>query len=87
MFYGCNRIEMINLGNFVTEEILFMERMFYNCNSLNYLNISKISTSNDIETDNIFFGVNPSINITYNPRIIGEGFIQELDNLFKNKSL
>ena len=49
MFYGCTKLESLNLGNLDTINVERMDYMFYNCSSLNNLNIYNFKT--DYATD------------------------------------
>ena len=42
MFYGCNSLSSIDLSNFNTQNVTYMESMFSGCNSLIYKILSKI---------------------------------------------
>ena len=48
MFYNCESLSSIDLGNFETVQIKDMSRMFYNCYNLKYLDISGFQIKSDL---------------------------------------
>ena len=64
MFFGCSKLEYIDIGNFLTSSNLKnLDNMFYNCSSLIFLNISQLYTGNLQNVYNIFHGVNKPIRL------------------------
>jgi surface protein len=56
MFYGCSSLISINLSNFVTNNVKYMDQMFYGCNSLEFIDLSNFNmiicySSSDLFSD------------------------------------
>ena len=51
LFYGCSKLEAIDLSKFDTSEVTTFQWMFYNCKKLGYLSLSHFNTS---KISNIF---------------------------------
>ena len=54
MFYGCSQITEIDLSNFNTSKIKYIDHMFGFCSSLTFLNLSNFNTSNIKIMDSLF---------------------------------
>ena len=54
MFSGCSNILEIDLSNFDTSEVTFMNKMFSGCTKLIKLNLSKLNTSKVISMNSMF---------------------------------
>jgi surface protein len=46
MFYSCEKLEQLNLGNFDTSKLINMDYIFSKCTSLDTLDISNFETEN-----------------------------------------
>ena len=46
MFYKCEKIESLDLGNFETKNVKTMDLMFSSCSSLAYLDIEQFNVDN-----------------------------------------
>ena len=58
MFSGCNSLTNLDLSNFNTQNVTYMDYMFYNCNSLTDLNLSNFNTQNVTNMSGIFSDCN-----------------------------
>ena len=54
MFKGCNSLKSIDLSNFDTYKVRFMNNLFHDCKSLISFNISSFDTSNVIKMESMF---------------------------------
>ena len=54
MFYGCNKINTLNLKYFDTSSVTTMQNMFYYCNNLQEVDMSNLDTSNLTITEGMF---------------------------------
>ena len=54
MFSGCSSLKYINIFNFNTESVIYMNNMFSECSSLNEINLSNFNTDNVINMNNMF---------------------------------
>ena len=54
MFMGCSSLTSINLANFDTYQVRFMNNLFQDCVSLEYLNISSFKTKNVVKMESMF---------------------------------
>ena len=55
MFNGCTSLQELNLTNFNTENVIFMDGMFSGCQSLKELNLANFNTNKVISMDNMFY--------------------------------
>ena len=55
MFYKCNQLLSIDLSNFNTNNVNFMNGMFCNCSSLTSLNLSNFNTNNVNYMNGMFY--------------------------------
>ena len=67
MFYGCKNITGIDLSNFNTSQVQYMQSMFRDCSSLTSLNLLNINTSQVVNMYFMFSGCSSvtSLDITY----------------------
>ena len=56
MFWGCGRLQKLDLSKFDTSNVIDMNNMFWGCGSLQNLDISQFDTSNAINMNNMFWG-------------------------------
>ena len=56
MFYDCSSLKELNLSNFNTSKVKYMDFMFYNCYSLTNLDISNFDIRDNISTRYMFSG-------------------------------
>ena len=54
MFYGCSSLEELNLSNFNTNNVIYMNGMFLGCSSLKELNISNFNFDKVTDIDRMF---------------------------------
>ena len=54
MFYGCIRLESLNLGGFDTSQVTDMSNMFYDCRSLQSLDLKNFNTGNVTNMSGMF---------------------------------
>ena len=55
MLYNCYSLSSLNLSNFDTSLVTYMDHMFYNCYSLSSLNLSNFNTSLVTDKDYMFY--------------------------------
>lgn len=55
MFYGCNKLDSLDLSHFNTAKVTNMTDMFYNCSSLTYLDVSNFNTENVTNMTYMFY--------------------------------
>ena len=58
MFDGCNSLTSLNLSNFNTQNVIYMNCMFWGCSSLTSLNLSNFNTQNVTNMSLMFRGCN-----------------------------
>jgi len=46
LFYGCGKLESVDVSGFNTSNVVYMNNMFYGCSSLTSINISNFDTRN-----------------------------------------
>ena len=56
MLWGCSSLKELNLSNFNTNNVTYMEGMFSGCSSLKELNLSNFNTNNVTDMAGMFFG-------------------------------
>jgi len=56
LFYGCKKLESLDLSLLYTSAVTNMDYMFYNCESLKYLNLKNFDTSSVNSMINMFDG-------------------------------
>ena len=56
MFNGCSSLTKLNISNFTTTNVTYMNGMFYGCSSLKELNLNKLITNNVIYMSSMFYG-------------------------------
>ena len=56
LFYGCKKIESLDLSFLNISKVTNMDYMFYNCENLKYLNLKNFNTSNVNSMINMFDG-------------------------------
>ena len=54
MFYGCSSLTSLNLSNFETSEIIYMNNMFKDCYNLEYINIKNFIENSSLYLYDIF---------------------------------
>ena len=54
MFHGCSSLKELNLSNFNTSKVTYMESMFNGCSSLKELNLSNFNTINVTDMESMF---------------------------------
>ena len=81
MFSGCYNLNNINLEGINSGTIFSMDSMFENCSNLENLNIKNLDTRNVYSLEHIFYGINKKIKIIYNPKIIGNKLMKEINNI------
>ena len=62
MFNGCSSLTSLNLSNFNTSKVTYMNNMFNGCSSLTSLNLSNFDTSSVINIHDMFNGC---VNLEY----------------------
>ena len=75
MFCGCSSLININLSNFKTNNVTFMQGMFHGCSSLKELNLSNFNTNNVTNMNGMFDGcssLNQKYIIAKDNRILNE---------------
>ena len=55
MFYGCSRMETLDVSTFNTSQVVYMSWMFFCCNNLERLNISRFDTSQVVDMSGMFY--------------------------------
>ena len=55
MFYRCSSLKEINLSNFNTNNVIYMDGMFFKCSSLKELDLSNFNTNNVINMEGMFY--------------------------------
>ena len=55
LFYGCSSIKSINLTNFNTRNVLYMDSMFYQCKSLLKIYLNSFNTENLLSFSYMFY--------------------------------
>ena len=89
MFYDCTLLTSINLSNFNTNNVTYMNSMFYNCSSLSSINLENFNTNNVTDIHSMFEGCSSltSLNIdNFNCEKIKK--IEQIKDMFKDcKSL
>ena len=63
MFYECKLLNIIDLSNFNTNNIIIMNCMFYGCSSLTNINLSNFNTNNVTNMSCMFYGCSSLNNI------------------------
>ena len=58
MFDGCQNLTSLNLFNFNTENVKYMNSMFYGCQNLTSLDLSNFNTENVQDMRSMFSGCN-----------------------------
>ena len=58
MFYGCQNLTSLNLSNFNTEDVKYMNLMFSGCHNLTSLNLSNFKTENVQNMSDMFYECN-----------------------------
>ena len=56
MFYGCSSLTNIDLSNFNTNNVTYMNGMFGECTSLTNINLSNFNTNNVTDMNGMFYG-------------------------------
>ena len=56
LFYGCQKLESLDLSFLNISKVTNMDYMFYNCESLKYLNLKNFDTSSVDSMENMFDG-------------------------------
>jgi len=56
MFCKCSALKELNLSNFNTRNVVYMNHMFSRCSSLKELNLSNFKTKNETDMNGMFFG-------------------------------
>ena len=56
MFNRCKSLKELNLNNFNTDNVKYMDLMFNGCSSLKELNLNNFNTNNVIDMKSMFFG-------------------------------
>ena len=72
MFNNCPSLTSLDLSNFNTNNVKYMDRMFYNCSSLTSLNLSNFNTNNVTNMSNMFYRITKKCNIINNDFLIKE---------------
>ena len=66
MFYKCSSLTSLNLSNFNTNNVKYMNHMFSNCSSLTSLNLSNFNTNNVNNKWEMFDSISKKCKIKYN---------------------
>ena len=56
MFSGSESLKELNLNNFNTNNVIYMDYMFWGCSSLKELNLNNFNTNNVSDMDCMFNG-------------------------------
>ena len=56
MFSGCSSLTNLNLSNFNTQNVTYMDYVFSECSSLTNINLSNFNTQNVTNMSNMFYG-------------------------------
>ena len=83
MFFGCEKLEKVDMEKVKADTILYMQYMFYGCKNLKYLNIKNLNTKQTILFNYIFKDVNKDVNVVYNPNITDETLQKEIYNIIR----
>ena len=81
MFYGCTNLKYIDMSQFLTIKLEYMDRMFYNCQNVQFLNINNFHALNLKSAQDVFYGVISPINLTYHKEYINSILQVKIDNL------
>ena len=72
MFYKCSSLTSLDLSNFDTSNVTYMDSMFYNCSSLTNLDLRSFNTSKVTAIEYMFYGCSKLTQITVsNKWVIG----------------
>jgi surface protein len=66
LFYNCASLTSLNLSNFDTAQVTWIESMFEGCSSLEYINLIKASENQILNSKNIFKGTPENLVICLN---------------------
>ncbi|MBR5578161.1 MAG: BspA family leucine-rich repeat surface protein, partial [Lachnospiraceae bacterium] len=66
MFYGCKKLESLDLSNFDTIKVENMKHMFYSCTSLGALDVSSFDTEKVTDMSYIFYSCESLENLNIN---------------------
>ncbi len=55
MFFGCSSLKKINLSNFNTKNVIYMNHMFYGCSSLEELDLRSFNTDKVVNMNDMFY--------------------------------
>ena len=79
---GCSELSSLDLSNFDTSKVIYMDYMFYLCSKLSYLNLKNFIENDSLEIEGIFYGVSDNIVICLNKN--SKKILPEVSNLGYN---
>ena len=68
MFSGCSSLKELDLSNFNTNNVEYMNHMFSRCSTLEKLNISNFNTKNVTDMNGMFFGCSKQLRMEIKSR-------------------
>ena len=87
MFHGCSALKSLDLTNFNTAKVVYMDNMFYGCSALKSLDLTNFNTAKVTYMNNMFYGCSALTTIYASDKFDTDNVRNSLDMFTGCKSL